>query len=307
MLELSNMAIDSNTFLVVIQSIPALHELKLVQAPWLTDAIFQRSPSPYVFPPLHRLSVEHAPQLTVDGLRAYLARPEAREMLSALSLSSTGVHPASLRLVLADAPYLTDLCIIESVSSAFPVEPIPFLASGVLRTLHFEIVASPSAYGFHNPAEPYYNYLTDSLLSHALPSLRDLYVRSDTFPETLIAPPALPFASQQSNGASRGLLHPLSVYSKGPDDVEWHLTSVFPPSGPGKRGSVSITRPISGYSYSASLCLTSSGDSKGSSAVGAGFGAFLAVPTEDGGRSGSPLGRKARGRRESSNSEGWMG
>ena len=305
-LELSNLMIESNTFLHVVSSFPALHQLKIDNATWLNDSMFQTTSSLPSMPPLHNLSIQDAPNLTANGLQTYLARPEVREMLSTLNLASTGVLLQCLHSVLSTAPYLTHLSISESVNHSLPAEPVPPLSSRSLQSLHFEIVSSTSSYGIQQPAESYYSYLTESLLCNCLPSLRTLYVRSNTFPETLLAPPAAPFARQQANSVPRGLSHPLSVYSKGLDELEWNFTSIFPPTAPGRRGSASATRPVSAYSYGASLSLTSSGDSRSSSMVGNGFGGFLAVPGEDGGRVGSPFGKKGHGR-GGNKSEGWMG
>jgi len=305
-LELSHLMIEPHTFLHVVSSFPALHQLKIVDAPWLTDSTFQKTSSLPSMPPLQNLSIQDAPNLTANGLQLYLARAEIREMLSTLNLNSTGVLLQSLHLVLASAPYLAHLSISESVNHSLPAELTPPLRSRSLHSLHFEIVSSTSSYGIQQAADSYYSYLTESLLCHALPSLRTLYVRSNTFPETLLAPPAAPFARQPASCIPRGLPHPLSVYSKGLDELEWNLTSIFPPSAPGRRGSASATRPISAYSYGASLSLTSNGDSRSSSMVGNGFGGFLAVPGEDGGRFGSPFGKKGQGR-SGSKSEGWMG
>lgn len=305
-LELSHLMIEPNTFLYVVSSFPALHQLKIVDAPWLNDSIFRITSSVPSMPPLHSLSIQDAPNLTANGLQTYLGRPETREILSTLDLTSTGVLLQSLHLILASAPYLTHLSLNESVGRSLPTEAIPPLSSRSLCSLHFEIVSSTSSYGIQQPEDSYYSYLTETLLCNTLPSLQTLYVRSNTFPETLLAPPSAPFARQPANGIPRGLSHPLSVYSKGLDELEWNLTSIFPPTAPGRRGSASATRPISAYSYGASLSLTSSGDGRSNSMVGNGFGGFLAVPGEDGGSVGSPHGKKGQGR-HGSKSEGWMG
>lgn len=302
-LELSHLVIEPSTLLYVLGSFPALHQLKIVDAPWLDDSILHTTPSLPLFPLLHSLSVENAPNLTAGGLETYLSRPETREILSTLGLNSTGVLPCTLHLVLANAPHLTYLSITDTVTRSFPIEPVPPLTSQSLTTLRFEIFTSPSTHSIQPLADSYYTYLTSSLLSNSLPALRALYVRSNTFPETLLAPPAPAFAQQQSNGVPRGLSRPLSVYSKGLDELEWNLTSIFPPTAPGRRGSASTTRPVSAYS---ALSRTSSGDSRHSSLVGNGFGGFLAVPSEDGGRIGSASGKKGHGRR-GSKTDAWMG
>lgn len=303
-LELSHLMIEPSTLLFVLGSFPALHQLKIVDAPWLDDSIFHATPTLPPFPPLQSLSIEHAPSLTASGLETYLSRSETSEILSTLHLTATGVLPCTLHHILAGAPYLNHLSIIETVSRPFPMDPIPPLESRSLAILHFEIFTSPSSHSIQPLADSYYTYLSNSLLSNSLPSLRALYVRSNTFPETLLAPPAPSFAHQCSNGASRALSHPLSVYSKGLDELDWNLTSIFPPTGPGRRGSASVTRPVS--AYSATLSLSSTGDSRDSAIVGNGFGGFLTVPNEDGKRLGNTAGKKGHERRHSKTGA-WMG
>ncbi len=99
-LELSNLMIEPNTLLYVLNSFPALYQLKIVDAPWLSDSVFQMTSSLPPFPPLHNLSIKNAPNLTAGGLQAYLSRLEVREALEILYLTLTGVLPHTIHLVL---------------------------------------------------------------------------------------------------------------------------------------------------------------------------------------------------------------
>ncbi len=301
--ELSRLNVEPSTLLRVLASLPTLHELKITELPWLDDAIFQRTSTLPSFPPLQKLVLEETPSITADGLATYLQRPDTREALSSLTLTTTGVVPSALHLVLANAPYLTHLSITETVTRSFPSEPIPTLTSRSLQTLHYEITSSPHAHGLQKPAESYYDYLTRSLLSSSLPALRSLYVRDPGFPESLVlAPPAPAFATSSSTTPPRrGFSQTLEVYSKGLDELEWNFTCVSPPTAPGRRGSASVTRPVSLYRMSGSgMSPPWGGDARRSVVVPNGFGGFLAVPSEE---NGSPA---ARGhKREGSRQDLW--
>ncbi|KAI9760716.1 MAG: hypothetical protein M1835_000112, partial [Candelina submexicana] len=243
--ELSRLNVEPSTLLRVLASLPTLHELKVTDLPWLDDTIFQHTSTLPPFPPLQKLLLEDTPNITAAGLSTYLLRPETREALSSLTLSTTGILPSSLHLILTNAPHLTHLSITETVTRSFPLEPIPNLTSPSLKTLYYEITSSPHAHGLQKPSESHYTYLTRSLLTSSLPSLRSLYVRDPTFPESLIlAPPAPAFAATTSpTPTNRGFAQTLEVYSKGLDELEWNFTCVSPATAPGRRGSASVTRP----------------------------------------------------------------
>ena len=283
--EMSGVNLDPVTLAHVLGSLPLLHDLRLARLRWLDDSVFDvvipPSPAP-AFPPLSRLALEDTPSLTTEGLVRYLGRPEAGGMLSSLSLMNTGILPSTLHAVLARAPRLEELSIVEAVSKSFPVAtsaatqvraageaaPTTLLASRSLVSLHYEITSTSSGsvatsvstpHGIpslmpqrQQPASSYYTYLARSLHANALPSLQALYVRDADFPEMLVLEPPRPaFASKvlghAAGGAGGGFRQQLAVYSKGLDELEWNFTRVSPPTGPGRRGSYTAQRPISAY------------------------------------------------------------
>lgn len=288
-LELSNLRIQPSTLRTIISILPTLHELRLLDLPWLNDTIFQSTPNLYDFPPLHTLILKGTPQVTANGLLTYLSRPETREILSTLSLSTTGVKIPDLHSILWQSPSLKHLSITETISEALPLEPLPALSSFTLTTLHFEITApeTDQDMGLASPADGYYAYLSNSLLANALPSLRKVYVRDPEFPDSLIvAPPALPFADHNGGGQQQqGFNQPLEVFSKGIAEHDWVYSEVLPSSpAHGRRGSLTGGRPLSSYSASRGLGPQWGDMARTSVVVGNGFGGFLAVPSEEGAR-----------------------
>lgn len=285
-LELSGIQLEPADLVVVLASFPALHELKLVDLPWLDDSVFRPNPSFPGLPPIQRLTFSSTPQVHAAGLAAYLSRPETREVLTELNLSQTGVLPHHLYLILSKAPYLESVSITAEVSRSLPLDPpTPALASNSLKTLHYEISSDRSTKrNLHPPTTTYYTYLASSLLSSALPQLTSLYVLDPSFPETLLlTPPQRPFAespsSQHAGNSLAGLTSPLSIYTKSSNDLEWNFTSISPPtqSSPGRR---SATRPIS-LMGAESLSPAWGGSARRSVIVGNGLGGFLAVPSEE--------------------------
>ncbi|MCJ1473571.1 hypothetical protein MMC13_002222 [Lambiella insularis] len=327
--ELEGLAVEPDTLLYVLASFHALQKAKLGDMSSLDDTIFIPNNLLPPFPPLTSLSLRNTPSISTSGLVAYLSRPDAREVLTHLTLSETGIYPQNLHEFLLSAPHLSHLSIKETVSRSFPLKPVPPLASRSLYTLHYEIQSSsPSP---HPPSESYYTYLASSLLSSSLPSLHNLYTLCPSLPDLLLFPPSAPFTND--NPSSRfstasslystpsptgwanlpgphvsGIISPLSLYSKPPEypEQEWCVTAIEPASERnGRRSSVSATRPISLVASERSASPNSgSGRSNGSTYVGNGFGGFLAVPSEDAvgrGRSGVVHGRRA------SQSGEWMG
>ncbi|KAI9827689.1 MAG: hypothetical protein M1819_006890 [Sarea resinae] len=294
-LELSQLALNPGNLLMVLASLPILHELKMSDFPAIDDTIFQSTPMLPSLPALQKLSLQSTPNLTVEGLSLYLSRPETREVLSSLVLNSTGILPTKLHLILASATRLSHLSIVDEITRPFPLEPVPSLASTSLHTLHYELTSSSAAQGFQRSSDSYYSHLAQSLLSDSLPHLRELYVRDSNFPDTvLLAPPTPAFARSSSNA---GFRQKLNIYSKGLDELEWNFTSVSPPAEPGARGSMSATRPVSAYQISKGLSPQWGGNARQSVVVGNGFGGFLAVPTEDSGWPSSPTTAERRGSR----------
>ena len=268
-LELNGLSIEAATLRIVLASLPTLHELILVDLPWLDDSIFGPSPQIPEFPPLHSLKLENAPSLTVRGLCEWLSAPHIREVLSSLTLQHTGVTVQDLHQVTWKASSLQHLSITEVVtrSLALASAQIPPLTSISLRTLHFEITSSEEVHGLQKPAESYYAYLASSLHQNTLPGLSSLYVRDPHFPELLILPPVVqPFASGSTGNGSlhskasnlssvgvgpsslgtgspvpdgkasprnatrgAGFNQTLEVFSKGLDELEWVFTAICPP------------------------------------------------------------------------------
>ena len=209
--------------------------------------------------------------------------------MTQLSLSSTGVQPQQLHHVLSRAPYLESLSILEAVERSFPADPPSRpLASQSLKSLHYEITsASSPRFGGQSPTPSYYAHLMSSLLHQPplLPNLMNLYVRDPNFAETLLlTPPSRPFSSARP---TLKFTQPLSVFSKGPNELEWNFTSVVPPAaGHGRSGSLSATRPVS-LMGAESLSPAWGGGARKSVVVGDGAGGFLAVPSDEGVRPGS--------------------
>jgi len=188
-LELSKLNMDPTILRRVVGSLPHLHALKVTDMKAFNDDLFR--PSEYLppWPPLTELIFENTPNLTAEGLVAYLFRSDTQDALKNLSLTTTGVHPSTLQPILAVAPALQHLSIIESVSTSFPTgNNVPQLQSQSLQTLHYEITSFTSANSYASTTASYYFYLTSSLLSGGLPNLTELYVRGTTLPHKLKTP-----------------------------------------------------------------------------------------------------------------------
>ncbi|RDW92861.1 F-box domain protein [Aspergillus mulundensis] len=283
-LELQNLQIEPSTLRLSLASFPYLKTLTIDNTPYLDDSIFTSDPGQLPpFPPIQRLTLRNTPAITTSGLTSFLSHPLPRQSLLHLTLSSTGIAPATLHQILAHAPSLQGLEITQEVTRSFPPEKTPPLASNSLRLLHYEITSPPGTYGVPPKAASYYTYLISTLMSNSLPALADLYVRDADFPEALlIAPPPRLYGGGESGPQfmGGGLARPLNVYSKGLDELEWNFTPYEPlgPSTGGRRDSV--TRPVS--LHGASLSRSWGGDARKSVLVGNGFGGFLAVPVDDG-------------------------
>ncbi|KAL9614473.1 MAG: hypothetical protein Q9167_001076 [Letrouitia subvulpina] len=329
-LELARLEIEPSTLVSVLASFPVLLELKLEDLPLIDDNIFKFTPNATPFPPITKLCLQNTPRLTAAGLEAYLLRPDAREVLSSLTLSNTGVLPSELHRILATAPYLITLHMNQNVSRAIPSSPsIPPLASRSLRTFYFEIESpsSTSSYDIQPPSESYYHYLSTSLLSgNNFPSLSTLYALSSSLPTLLLPPPMAPFAAANSlrsgsgsgsgsgntgSGGASGLRQPLTLYTKSIPEHDWNITIISPPSAGNRRGSATATRPVSFYNGSTQLGPQWGDKARDSVIVGNGFGGFLAVPADDGrpgsSSSSSPWGGHRHKHSRSKGSKGWMG
>lgn len=301
-LELSNLLVEPATLVQVLSSLFTLRRVKLSNLSLLDDSVFRSNPSIPPFPPLTSLSLEDVPNVTADGLVAYLSRPDTCSTFTNLTLANTGIHPYNLHKILAAAPNLLFVHISESVARALPPSPIPPLASRSLKTLHYEI-SSPSttSHSLQSPAETYYTYLSSSLLGGNLPSLTSLYALSSSLPSILLPPPIAPFAA--NTNASYRILRPLNLYTKSISELEWNLTLITPPTPQNRRGSASATRPVSLYNTSQLSPTWGSSRGRDSVVVGNGFGGFLVVPGEDA-RPSTSSGRRSR---SAGRGDAWMG
>jgi len=300
-LELSHLAIEPAILVNVLASFPALHEVTLDSLPLLDDTVFNYNPEAAPFPPMASLTLENTPNVSADGLVVYLSRKDTREVFTSIRLVNTGILPSTLYKILATSPYLSSVHISENVLRPLPQSTIPPLSSRSLKSLHYEI-SSPTASphnrqcprNLQDPTESYYLYLSSSILSGALSSLNSLYALSTSLPSLLLPLPSAPFASSQS---PQGVSRPLHLYTKSISELEWEYTLITPPTTTNRRGSATQTRPLS-------LQLGPQWGSKArdSVMVGNGFGGFLAVPSEEAVRPGSP-----RGRGNKKKGGGWMG
>ncbi|KAL8656425.1 MAG: hypothetical protein Q9210_000284 [Variospora velana] len=304
-LELCRLQLEPNTLVSVLSSFPALHELRLEDAPMIDDSIFHHSSATPAFPPITRFILQNTPRVTAAGFEAYLARPETREVLNHLTILDTGVLPSELYRILAASPYLKSLRINNTIQRAFSPSTVPPLASRSLETLHFEIESpTTSPQDLQPPSESHYQYLSSSILEGNFPSLISLYALSTSLPTLLLPPPVAPFAS--SKGPSPHLRQPLMLYTKSIPEHDWCLTVISPPTPANRRGSATATRPISFYNGSTQLGPQWGDKARDSVIVGNGFGGYLAVPNEDGLRPSSPRGHKHK-HSWSKSSKGWMG
>ncbi|KUJ17290.1 uncharacterized protein LY89DRAFT_584714 [Mollisia scopiformis] len=322
-LELTKLNMDSNIMRQALGSLPNLHALKVTDMKAFHDDLFRHSDILPPFPILAELSFENTPNVTADGLTAYLSRPDTANALKTLLLTATGIVPGTLHQILLAAPALRHLSLIESVTSSFPASSnVPTLQSRSLETFHYEITSGTSANSYASTTASYYNYLTRSLMSGGLPNLKELYIQDPDFPESLVdfRPPAAPFMSDPDNftppmspflgnpnrfssnnpfakmQTGPGLSQDLQVYSKGLDEEEWNFSRVQPPAR-GRRGSASAPRPVSSYGLGEGLgrAWTQQAGVRKSAIVGNGFGGLLAVPADANGRPSSSAGEKKRG------------
>ncbi|KAJ5500824.1 hypothetical protein N7463_008074 [Penicillium fimorum] len=278
-LELSGVQMEASTLRGGLASFPHLRELTLEDLNWLDDSTFAVNVPLPPFPSVQSLTLRDTPNVTASGLVMFLSMPANRSNLTSLILSSTGIVPSELHYILAAAPRLESLSIIQEVSRSFPMEQIPPMASKSLHLLHYELTSQIDNHGMPPVVSSYYTYLVSSLVSRTLPALRELYVRDSSFPDTLLLmPPPRLFGGGENGPQMRGgLSQPLNVYSKGLDEFEWNFTPYDPSPAPGRRDS--STRPVS--FHEAQLSRSWGGDARKSVLVGNGFGGFLAVPADE--------------------------
>lgn len=341
-LELTQINMDPTIIREVLGVLHNLQALKIRQMQVFTDDIFGHYDYLPPLPPFVELVFEDTPGVTAEGLLTYLSQPYTQRALKTLSLTSTGVQPSALSPILANAPCLKTLSMIEAVSAVFPPKASStLLSSNSLKTLHYEITSSSAANAYANPTVSHYAYLASSITANALPNLEELYVRDPDFPEALLdlSLPMPPFGADPDNfrplsqaslsvyshstgGGSQvdmkrfssnnpyaqrlstanyprsnhpsahspqtTFKKPLNIYAKSLSEADWSFTHLIPPSAPGRRGSMTELRPLSGYGLSDTMAKSWSAngrdDVRKSVIVGNGFGGFLAVPAEENGR-----------------------
>ena len=301
-LELSHLEVESTTILEVRATLTALCEIRLANLAMLDDSIFGPSINGSL-PPLTKLTLQDIPNISADGLISYLSQWEAKETLKFLAIKNTGILTSEFHQILASAPFLTRLDIIESVSRGLPSSALPSLASRSLRTLHYEISdANSSPRGLQTPSDSYYAYLSSSVLNGSLPSLSNLYALSAKLPILLVPPPRLS-GNRTGNVPApliSGITRPLNVHTKTISEMEWNLTLIMPPTSLNRRLSAMNMGPMSLNSPALSPHWRDKG--RDSVIVGNGFGGFLAVPTKET-WPGSAKDKK-KGRQDS---DAWMG
>ncbi|KAI2643241.1 hypothetical protein GGS21DRAFT_495429 [Xylaria nigripes] len=207
-LELGRINMDPAILRQVLSMLPHLRALKASDCRMLDDDIFRYNDVLPAFPALEELVLNDVPRVTADGIVAYLSRDETRNSLKSLSLSKTGIHPAALHEVLANAPNLATLAITEQVDAPFPSHgaSMPPMSNWALQTLRYEITASPTASAYASTTAGYYNYLASSLFAGGLPRLVAIYVRDQNFPDLLlgISPPMPGYAGTSKRPSSAG-------------------------------------------------------------------------------------------------------
>ncbi|KAJ4389461.1 hypothetical protein N0V93_006929 [Gnomoniopsis smithogilvyi] len=216
-LELDNIQMDPTVILHALAVLGGLRALKIVDSSIITDdMISHENEMMPAFPALTELVLEKVPNITAQGLRAYLSRHDTSQALEVLSVTETGVTPWTLQDVLGAAPQLKRLTIsytaIKSLPLAAGTPQVPPLASRSLETFHYEVMAAADSSPYSNITSSYYNYLSGSLLMGGLPNLRGLYVRDPNFADALagLPQPAPKFATDAykrptSSGSQRSI------------------------------------------------------------------------------------------------------
>lgn len=201
-LELNNIQMDPTVVLHAVAALGGLRALKITESTIITDDMIAHDNDMLpAFPALEELILERTPNITAQGLGAYLSRYDASQTLKVLSLSETGVMPWTLQEVLGAASALKRLTISYMASKTLPMaagtHQVPPLSSSSLEIFNYEIMSTANSSPYSNVLQSYYNYLSGSLLMGGLPNLRALYVRDANFPDALagLPPPAPRFAT----------------------------------------------------------------------------------------------------------------
>ncbi|KAH8652322.1 hypothetical protein BX600DRAFT_441210 [Xylariales sp. PMI_506] len=218
-LELGKINMDPQILRQVLATLQRLRALKVTNMTVFDDEIFQHNDMLPPIPALEELILNQTPRVTSAGVVAYLSRRDVQSTLKVLSFNETGVHAQSIQEVLASAPRLQTISLIEEVDSAFPSmnNAIPPLASRSLQTLRYEITAKPTAHSYAGMTQGYYRYLASSLFAGGFPMLTALYVRDETFPDLLLGLPlpAPGFAGGVARPGSSGSIGMFSMGSSG--------------------------------------------------------------------------------------------
>ncbi|KAK4227087.1 hypothetical protein QBC38DRAFT_206197 [Podospora fimiseda] len=214
-LELIRIDMDPTMLRHVLGNLANLRALKISQTESVIDETLAWNDALPPFPPLEEFILTDVPYVTVEGLKGWLALPEARQALKVLTLNRTGVKVWTLHEIVVHVPQLKVLSVVDKVSAAIPVAAgshnIPPLNSRSLETLHFEITAATSSPKYSGVTGGYYSYLAGSLLSGGLPNLLAVYVRDSNFPDMLLGlPPPTPAY------AEGGIARPSSSRSNSP-------------------------------------------------------------------------------------------
>ncbi|KAH8199801.1 hypothetical protein TruAng_006024 [Truncatella angustata] len=217
-LELGKINMDPQVLRHVLSAMQYLRALKVSESRVMDDDIFKHNDVLPPLPALEELILIETPRVTASGLVAYLSRQDVQYRLKVLSLHDAGVHPQALQDVLANAPNLQTLSLIHEVDTAFPMSnTIPPLANFALKTLRYEVSASPNVNPYLGMTQGYYNYLAQSLFAGGFPCLTSLYVRDPNFPDLLLGlPPPVPgYAGSQQRPGSSGSMGMFSLGSSG--------------------------------------------------------------------------------------------
>lgn len=206
-LELGKITMDPQMLRHVLAALQNLRALKVTESKILDDDMFKHNDVLPAVPALEELVLKQTPRVTSGGLVAYLSRRDVQFRLKVLTLQDTGIHAPTLQDVLANAPKLESLSLIDEVEVAFPMTTsLPPMANFSIETLRYEITAAESTSPYAGIAQGYYNYLAQSLFAGGFPRLTALYVRDEHFPDMLLGlpPPAPGFAGGQQRPGSSG-------------------------------------------------------------------------------------------------------
>ncbi|KAK0719627.1 hypothetical protein B0H67DRAFT_551952 [Lasiosphaeris hirsuta] len=196
-LELVQINVNPALIRQVLGNLGNLRALKITDTEHILDETLAWNDVLPPFPALEEFILKKVPNVTAEGIKAWLSMPAARDALKVISLNTTGVHVWALQEVLAHAPALKHMSIIDSVAADMPTavgsHSVPPLSSTSLETLHYEVTKDKTAHKYSDVLSSYHNYLANSLLSGGLPNLHAVYVCNSHFPDLLIGlPPPTP-------------------------------------------------------------------------------------------------------------------